>query len=91
MLACMHYKIIVVGFFEAMGPEQVNFILNQTEMSTLVVAPEYVPKLVKMKKDGLAVHINNLVVMDDKNPTEIEECNQVGLNVTLFQALVEEG
>ena len=29
-LACMHYKITTVGFYEAMGPQQVQFILNQT-------------------------------------------------------------
>ena len=27
-LACMHHKITVVGFYDAMGEEQVQFILN---------------------------------------------------------------
>ena len=32
VLACMHYKITTVGFYDAMSLEQVEFILNQTEM-----------------------------------------------------------
>ena len=45
LLACMHYKIVVVGFFDAMGAAQMDFILNQTELSTMIVAPEYIGKL----------------------------------------------
>ena len=52
LIACMHYKIIAVGFYEAMGADQVEFILNQTEMSTIVCAPEFIAKVVQMKKDG---------------------------------------
>jgi len=45
LLACMHYKITVVGFFDAMGTASMDFILNQTQMTTIVCAPEYIPKL----------------------------------------------
>ncbi len=36
LLACMHYKATVVGFFDAMGTVSVEYILNQTEMSTIM-------------------------------------------------------
>uniref|UniRef100_UPI0035C6CB46 AMP-binding protein n=1 Tax=Serratia quinivorans TaxID=137545 RepID=UPI0035C6CB46 len=39
LLASMHYKITTVGFYDAMSSEQVDFILNQTEMTTVVVTP----------------------------------------------------
>ena len=91
LLACMHYKIIIVGFFTAMGVDQIEFILNQTEMSTLVVEPDFVAKIVGMKKDGQAAHIKNLVIMDDKAPENAEECAEVGLKITLFPAVQEAG
>ena len=91
LIACMHYKVIVVGFFDAMGAEQVDFILDQTELSTIVCEPVFVAKIVQMKKDGQAEYLKNLVIMDDKNPPEFEECTQFGINVILFQALVDEG
>ena len=46
MLACMRYNIKIVGFFDAMGVDQMDFILNQTEMTTVVCAPEYIPKFI---------------------------------------------
>ena len=45
LLACMHYKIVVVGFFDAMGATQMDFILKQTELQTVIVAPEYITKI----------------------------------------------
>ena len=49
LIACMHYSITAVGFYDAMSVEQVDFILNQTELQTLVVSPDYADKIVKMK------------------------------------------
>ena len=51
--------------------DQIDYILNQTELSTIVCSPDKVSTVVKMKKDGLAPMVKNLVVMDDKNPSEI--------------------
>ena len=64
LIACMHYNITVVGFFDAMGAAQMDFILKQTEMSTIICAPDYIPKLVQMKKDGLATFVKNIISLD---------------------------
>jgi len=50
----MHYKITTVGFYDAMGTSAVEFILNQTEMTTIICSGFYVGKLVQMKSDGMA-------------------------------------
>ena len=54
LLGSMYVKGTVVGFYDAMSAEAVDFILNQTQMETLLVAGEYVAKIMKMRKDGLA-------------------------------------
>jgi long-chain acyl-CoA synthetase len=36
LIACMHFNITTVGFFEAMGQTQVDFIFNQTEMTSIL-------------------------------------------------------
>ena len=41
LLACMHYDMTTVGFYDAMSAEQVDFILNQTEMKTIVCTSDY--------------------------------------------------
>ena len=51
-----------------MSFKAVDFILNQTEMSTIFVSGPYVDKVLAMKKDGQACHVKNLVVFDDLKP-----------------------
>jgi len=41
LLACMHYNVTAVGFYDAMSAEQVDFILNQTEMKSLICTEDY--------------------------------------------------
>ena len=45
----MRVKTTVVGFFDAMGEEAVDFILKQTELTTIFCSMEYVDKLITMK------------------------------------------
>ena len=49
LLAAMYYNITAVGFFDAMSPEQVEFIFNQTEMCTVICTADYAKKIVGMK------------------------------------------
>lgn len=74
----MHYSITAVGFYDAMSVDQVDFILNQTEMSTIVCTADYAKKLIDMKKSGKAVHVNALIVTGDSLPAGLaEEAQQV--------------
>ena len=41
LLACMHFKATTVGFYDAMGAQQVDFILRQTELSTIFCTANY--------------------------------------------------
>ena len=50
LYACMYYKMTVVGFYDAMGVVSLEYILNQTEMTTIVCSGEYIMKIVEMKK-----------------------------------------
>jgi len=68
LIANMYYNVTTVGFFDAMGPTQVDFILNQTEMSTIFVTAELLPKILNLKKDGGASYIKDLVVIDKITP-----------------------
>ena len=76
LLACMYQSITTVGFFDAMSVEQVDFILNQTEMTTLVVTPDYAKKIITMKSQGLAQHVQNLIVVCDTLPHLFENVKE---------------
>ena len=45
LLAGMHVKTTIVGFYDAMAAEQVNYILNQTELNTIFCSLNYAQKV----------------------------------------------
>ena len=64
LFACMHYKITTIGFYDSMNAESVDYILNQTELTTIICSKDFVRKIIDMKKSGKAVRVVNAVVMD---------------------------
>ena len=92
MLACMRYNITVVGFFEAMGTSQMDFILNQTEMATIVCAPQYIDKFIQLKQDGLAGYVKNIILLDEsRDQSQVEKCKAFNVDIHLFKEVIEDG
>lgn len=50
-----------------MSADSVDYILKQTELTTVFAAKEYIDKLLTMIKEGLAMNIRNLVSFDEVN------------------------
>ena len=68
-IANMYYNYTTIGFFDSMGPQSVDYILNQTELSCIFSTPDYISKIIQMKKDNLAQTIKFLVCFDNVNPS----------------------
>jgi long-subunit acyl-CoA synthetase (AMP-forming) len=64
LFAGMHFNITNVGFYDAMSIQAVDFILNQTKLTTIVCEGALVKKIVDMKKKGLGKSLSNLVLLD---------------------------
>jgi long-chain acyl-CoA synthetase len=91
LLACMHYKITVVGFYDAMGTSSVEFILNQTEMTSIICSGDYIEKIVNMKKDGMAQHIKNLVTIDEIKNEVIQLASENDIKIHTFAEVMKLG
>lgn len=63
-IANMYMTQTTIGFFDSMGVQAVDFILEQTELSTIFTTMEYIKKVIQMKKDGLARCIKHFVCFD---------------------------
>jgi long-subunit acyl-CoA synthetase (AMP-forming) len=48
-VANMYQNITTVALYDTLGPDATRFVLNQTELTTMSVSKDYVPKLAKMK------------------------------------------
>jgi len=91
LLACMHYNVTGIGFYDAMGPESVEFVLNQTEMTNMVVGGEYIKKIVDMRKNGMAAHIKTLISMDAIDSDLVQEAAAVNITVSTFDEIMKQG
>lgn len=60
----MYMSYTSIGFFDSMGVQAVDFILEQTELNTLFCTMDYVKKIIQMKKDGFARSIKHVVSFD---------------------------
>jgi len=85
----MYYSMTTIGFFDSMGPESVDFILNQTELSCIFTTPEYIKKIVSMKKEGLAKNVKFLVSFDEPTPEQLTLASSVAVKVYTFKDVMK--
>ena len=91
LLGCMHYKITSVGFYDAMATQAVEFIFDQTQMTTVICSDVYVSKIVQMKADGMAQHITALVSLDDVSSDVLTKAEENNIKVHTFAAVMQAG
>ena len=90
-IANMYFNRTTIGFFDSMGVSAVDFILEQTELSCIFCTPEYISKIVGMKKEGLAKNVTSLVSFESVTPEQVSDCESSGVLLIEYQALIEEG
>ena len=49
-LACMYISSCIVGFYDSMGDNSVDFILNETELTTIFCSAAYLTKISHLKE-----------------------------------------
>ena len=66
-LANMHQKATTVAFYDTLGPAAQEFVIKQTELTTMAVSIDFVPKLAKLKKEAGASmsSLKHLIVFED--------------------------
>lgn len=90
-IANMYMTYTTVGFFDSMGFQAVDYILEQTELTTLFCTMEYVKKIVQMKKDGLARSIKAAVCFDAVTAQERADCDAQGVKLHTYQEVMDAG
>jgi long-chain acyl-CoA synthetase len=83
-IANMYFTNTTIGFFDSMGVETVDYILEQTKLSTIFTTSDYIAKIIGLKKDGKAQHIKNIVDFDKVDASQKTECEAVGIQLYSF-------
>lgn len=64
-LACVFNDITSVPFYDTLGLGALEFIINQTELTTICCSADKIKTLLKLKKDGKIDMMETLVVLDE--------------------------
>jgi long-chain acyl-CoA synthetase len=63
-LANIKNSVTSIAFYDTLGPLAVEFVIKQTELASVSCAGQYVSVLLKLKKDGKANSILNIISFD---------------------------
>lgn len=64
-IANQMYGYTTISLYDTLGEEAVDFMLQDTEVSTLFISADQIKKHCKRIKSGAAPHLKNLVIMDE--------------------------
>lgn len=90
-IANMYFKHTSIGFFDSMGFQAVDYILQQTELTCMFASSDYIAKVCSMKKEGHAKSITSFVTFDPVTAAERALCEAVGVKIYDFQEVVDCG
>ena len=75
---------IAVPFYDTLGPDTVEFILQQTSLKTVLCTRTQLPKLCRAKQTGNCPHFGAVILVDGVIPEAAEQAASAGLQVYSF-------
>ena len=82
--------VAVVSLYDTLGQESIEFILNQTQIRTLVCSADKIKNIRDLKSGGKIPATTHVIYFDDVNPEEIELATSCGLTLVSFLDAVKE-
>ncbi|CAG9320239.1 unnamed protein product [Blepharisma stoltei] len=89
--ACILYNITTVPFYDTLGEDSMKFIISQTRMHTLLLTKEKIQKVLKLKHEGSAESLNNLIIMEQASDEDRANARAVGITLYDFQDIISHG
>ena len=92
-----HSGTTTIALYDTLGEEASKYVINQTELITVAMSGDLVPKMIKLKVDATAAgddrmaRLVNLVTFDDINATVKEEASSAGVTVYHFNEVLAKG
>ena len=93
---CQMDSITIVTLYDTLGMKSIEFILNQTEMSTIIAEEKNLEKILKLKKDNQLGKVKNIIYLHCNEETEnLEETKKnltkEGINLTSYEEIISIG
>ena len=93
---CQMDSITIVTLYDTLGMKSIEFILNQTEMNTIIVEEKNLGKILELKKDNKLAKVKNIIYLHCNEETEnLEETKKnltkEGINLTSYEEIISIG
>jgi long-chain acyl-CoA synthetase len=90
-LACSSLNGTTIAFYDTLGPDSINYVISQTELTTITCAVQQLSKIILLKSQGKAQSIKNLISMDVFDKSVQRDGEDAGIKVYHINEVVEEG
>ena len=86
----MYVSTANVGFFDSLGDAGVQFIINQTEMTTICCSSDYITRLLNLKEEGKLPTLAQVIAFDGDQGLS-SRAHETGINLLNYADVVAEG
>lgn len=94
-LGCQRNSISIATIYDTLGIVAIEFILNQTQLTSAVVESRSLGKILTLKKENKLSQLTNLIVLKCEEDTEAEKnidlCTKEGLKIFFFEDIIKKG
>ena len=90
-IACMVSSVTSVTLYDTLGAESSEYILGQCELTSIFTSGNLVSSVLKLKKDGRAETVKNIVSFDDISQNDWNSAAELGITLYLFEEIIEYG
>ena len=85
-------SITIVTIYDTLGDIALEYIFNQTKVTTIVIEAKTLAKFHKLAKEGKTGQINNLIVLDkEENEQFCNELQKLDFNIFTWEQVENEG
>ena len=90
-LACHLNTITVVTIYDSLGDHTIEYIIDQTTLTTMCMESRNLSKLSKLKKENKSPSLKNIVLFDREDEKQIKEAQNLGFNLIYFEDVIKSG
>ena len=90
-LACSTLKGVSIAFYDTLGPSAIEYVIRQTELTTITCSGPQLSKVILLKSQGKADSIKNLICLDQFDKSVQKDGDDVGIRVLHVNEVIEEG
>lgn len=84
-------SVITVAFYDTLGPDAVSFVINQTELTAISCSGNYLPGLIKLRRDNTVKSLQTLISFDQFPEDLKKEAQEVGITLYHYNEILEAG